>query len=108
MDPMNGWQASRKLNKLYDEGILPWVPILACTAFVGEEESCRKAGMEDYLTKPVGINVLRERLKYWKAFDQRPVKQNSFNQQVQLKIKDDSVYDKDDNVNEFEEEKIEQ
>ena len=75
MMPMNGWQAARKLTQLYADGELPWSPIVACTAFVGEEESCRQAGMEDYLTKPVSITVLRDRLKYWGAVDQSPRRQ---------------------------------
>ena len=52
------------------DGVLPGeggatavdVPIVALTAHVGqaERDSCRDAGMTDYLSKPFGIDALAE------------------------------------------------
>lgn len=42
-------------------------PIVAVTAdaMSGEEERCKAAGMDDYLSKPVGLESLRQVLKRW-------------------------------------------
>ena len=42
-------------------------PIVAVTAdaMAGEEERCKAAGMDDYLSKPVGLDGLRQVLKRW-------------------------------------------
>ncbi|WP_394792344.1 PAS domain S-box protein [Rhodoferax sp.] len=50
-----------------DDPALPRIPILALTANVlnGEAFRARQAGMDEYLTKPLQMNLLREALLQW-------------------------------------------
>ncbi|WP_440906405.1 ATP-binding protein (plasmid) [Catenovulum sp. SX2] len=43
------------------------IPIIALTANVSEEDrqACDNAGMNDFLTKPINVALLREKLAYW-------------------------------------------
>ena len=59
MPKMDGIQATVEiLNHLGDDA----PPIVALTANVFEEdrENCKNAGMSDFLTKPVNIQVIKE------------------------------------------------
>ena len=63
MPVMDGFEASRKIRAI--EGDAANVPIVALTAnaMSGDEEACREAGMNAYMTKPVRMAELRERLE---------------------------------------------
>ncbi|MBK9336410.1 MAG: tetratricopeptide repeat protein [Lewinellaceae bacterium] len=62
MPVMDGLSATRAIR---EAGIR--IPIIALTAnaTTGEEERCRDAGMEDYLSKPINPTLLREKLARW-------------------------------------------
>ncbi|MFT4159692.1 PAS-domain containing protein [Shinella sp.] len=66
MPVMNGLQASRAIREL-ESGTGHRVPIVAVTAHVldGDREDCLAAGMDDYLTKPISIEKLEEKLDRW-------------------------------------------
>jgi CheY-like chemotaxis protein len=69
MPEMDGYTATREL-RLYEKAHqLPHTPVLALTAhaFAEHRQACTAAGMDDYLTKPLRIQVLRETLTRWKA-----------------------------------------
>ncbi|WP_411033022.1 PAS-domain containing protein [Shinella sp. BYT-45] len=66
MPVMNGLQASRAIREL-ESGTGRRVPIVAVTAHVldGDREECLAAGMDDYLTKPISIEKLEEKIDRW-------------------------------------------
>jgi PAS domain S-box-containing protein len=66
MPEMNGYEAAREIRSR-DSGKEKNVPIVALTAGTvkGEEDRCREAGMDDYITKPVVEETIRGMLKKW-------------------------------------------
>ncbi|MDM8537496.1 response regulator [Desulfobacterales bacterium HSG17] len=62
MPVMNGYEATKKIRK-FDKDI----PIIAMTAYAmqGDREKCLKAGMDDYISKPVDPDLLYGVLMKW-------------------------------------------
>ncbi|MFC5741047.1 ATP-binding protein [Dyella tabacisoli] len=68
MPVMNGYELAIAWRQYEDEdGKQTRMPILAMTAnaLSGEMERCREAGMDDYISKPVQLRVLEEKLALW-------------------------------------------
>ena len=65
MPVMDGFGATLKLKELMALGEVPYIPIVACTAFVDPDKTdrCFKCGMQSRISKPVSKNKLREVLK---------------------------------------------
>ena len=63
MPVMDGYEATRQIRKL-EEG-KDHVTIVAMTAYAmqGDEEVCKEAGMDDYLSKPVDIKTVMEKIE---------------------------------------------
>ncbi len=66
MPKMDGYQASREIRK-YEATLGTHTPIIAITAhaMADDQENCRDAGMDDFLTKPFMMEDLLEILKKW-------------------------------------------
>jgi CheY-like chemotaxis protein len=58
---MDGWTATRMLKA---EAALRHIPIIALTAhaMVGDRERAIEAGCDDYITKPINLQVLAAKL----------------------------------------------
>ena len=67
MPEMDGYELARTMRKIESATGLKRTPIIACTAnaMAGEAEACLAAGMNDYLSKPVQLRALMEKLDHW-------------------------------------------
>jgi len=65
MPVKDGYETTIELRRLMDEGRLPRIPIVACTAYIIDYQAskCKECGMDEYLSKPVDKKHLREILK---------------------------------------------
>jgi CheY-like chemotaxis protein len=66
MPTLNGYEAAQQIRKI-EASTGKRVPIVALTAGTvkGEEERCREAGMDDYISKPVIEETIRRMVKTW-------------------------------------------
>ena len=65
MPSMDGFRATRRIREL--ESSIQRIPIVALTAHAmkGVDDECRAAGMDDYLSKPISRDDLRQCLERW-------------------------------------------
>lgn len=70
MPIMDGYEATRTIREWEQQNGHASIPIIALTADVlpGTESTCREAGMNDYLAKPVRKEKLRAVLSRWIRF----------------------------------------
>jgi PAS domain S-box-containing protein len=67
MPVMDGLEATRRLRSLQREGRLPAFPVLGLSAHAleADRQAGLDAGMDDYVTKPVDTERLRQALQRW-------------------------------------------
>lgn len=67
MPVMDGYELTREIRRREAEHQLPRLPIIAMTASVLDEDvaDCMRAGMDDFLAKPVPLNELKNTLGHW-------------------------------------------
>ena len=66
MPEMDGFEATRRIRKS-EKSTKTHIPIIAMTAnaMEGDRKACEKAGMDDYISKPVTLKILAEILERW-------------------------------------------
>lgn len=71
MPEMNGYEAAGQILQNASIENIPAPVIIAITASaMGEDkDECLRAGMHDYITKPVDMNQLKSILKKWSSFN---------------------------------------
>ena len=64
MPVMDGYET---LNSLRENGLLKQIPVIAATAraMKGDSEKCIEAGAWDYISKPINLNVLADKIIKW-------------------------------------------
>jgi len=65
MPVMDGFESTIQLRGMMAEKEIQYIPIIACTAFVGADktEKCFECGMEDKITKPISKTKLSKILE---------------------------------------------
>ncbi|HEY4150621.1 MAG TPA: two-component regulator propeller domain-containing protein [Chitinophagaceae bacterium] len=63
MPEMDGLEATRLVRT--QSSRQPVIIALTANAMTSDEEECRKAGMDDYLSKPIMLEALVEKLTHW-------------------------------------------
>jgi PAS domain S-box-containing protein len=65
MPEMDGYEATKIINSDSDPSRKPVIIAMTANALKGEEEKCLEAGMDDFISKPVRPQELREILFKW-------------------------------------------
>lgn len=65
MPVMDGISATERIRKLPGKKTHPPIVAMTAHALVGDRERSLEAGMNDYITKPIGVNELYETLFRW-------------------------------------------
>jgi len=92
MPEMDGYDATRAIRRGDAGDIHKNITIVAMTAnaMEGDKEKCIKAGMDDYMTKPIESERLIETLQLW-LIEKQGLSVEDF-----IKVVDDSVLSEDD------------
>jgi CheY-like chemotaxis protein len=64
MPELDGYETTRRI-RAEQRVHVPRIIAMTANAIRGEEERCLEAGMDDYLSKPVRIDELRNTLERW-------------------------------------------
>jgi CheY-like chemotaxis protein/HPt (histidine-containing phosphotransfer) domain-containing protein len=62
MPEMDGLEATRRIHQRWSRARRPHIIAVTANAMQGERELCIQAGMDDYISKPIHIDVLAEAL----------------------------------------------
>ncbi len=94
MPEMSGYEATGLIRKREISQQLPRIPIIAMTAnaMQGDREKCIAAGMNDYLSKPIKIEQLKEKLAHWLIAeeDNQAIKNNQTTRDFQEENNDEN------------------
>lgn len=72
MPEMDGIEATRQICNLYPENRRPYIIAMTANAMPGDREICLNAGMNDYLSKPIRLETLKQALqRYTDTFSQK-------------------------------------
>jgi signal transduction histidine kinase/CheY-like chemotaxis protein len=65
MPGIDGFEVARRLRQLCSGEQCPRIIAMTAMAMAGDRDRCLKAGMDDYITKPVNRRALEEILERW-------------------------------------------
>ncbi len=67
MPIMDGYQATTEIREFSTSELNYNIPIIAMTASAmsGDREKCLRSGMSDYMTKPIELSIIQQKLQQW-------------------------------------------
>ena len=65
MPQMDGLEAAREICQRWPPDQRPCIIAMTGNALIGDREKCLKAGMDDYISKPIRIGELQSALERW-------------------------------------------
>ncbi len=80
MPEKNGYETTKEIRDL-EKMTGTHIPIIAMTAnaMVGDREKCLRYGMDEYISKPINVDELKEALSQWLLFKENPVEDTKKN-----------------------------
>ena len=94
MPEMDGYETSRQIRAANSAAHFKNIPIIAMTAnaMQGDREKCIQAGMNDYIAKPIDVDILIEKLLIWlPSFQQKTQPQKQQNSVVEQSIIENTI-----------------
>ena len=76
MPALDGYEATKEIRQREQNGRRMWIIAMTAYAVVGDREKCLKAGMDDYISKPLRHEELRTALERGTARPREIVRTN--------------------------------
>jgi PAS domain S-box-containing protein len=74
MPGMDGLEATRSIRKQWPDLQKPWIVAMTANAMQGDREMCLRAGMNDYMTKPIQLEAVVSSLKRsWQSLNDESI-----------------------------------
>jgi len=98
MPEMDGYEATGEIRNPKSKVLNHQVPVIAITAraMSGDRDICIKAGMDDYLTKPIDPKALSDMLLKWIGAEPSPLTEKVSNQSQESV---EGIFNRDDFLN---------
>lgn len=65
MPEMDGFEATRRIRLALDPGCQPWIIAMTAHARPEDRQACIDAGMNDFISKPISLQALRDVLEHF-------------------------------------------
>jgi len=67
MPEMDGLEATREIVSKIDKDERPLIIAMTANAMDGDKEMCLEAGMDDYISKPISVKEVQNKLERWSS-----------------------------------------